>query len=179
MSVAAARPGLPGWVGNVVLPLLNLAVALLILHIEWMTQRHYIESVRDDGDLDPLFKSLLRHHWMEEAQHAKLDTLMVAALCEGRDEAGIQKAIDEYLELGMFLDNGLKAQAEMNLAALERASGRPVAEESRAALLEQQHQALRWTYIGTGMTHPKFVATLAAMSPAARDRIGEIAPAFC
>ena len=56
-----------------------LAVALLILQIEWMTQRHYVESVRDDQDLDPQFKSLLRHHWMEEAQHAKLDTLMVEA----------------------------------------------------------------------------------------------------
>jgi hypothetical protein len=156
-----------------------LAVALLILHIEWMTQRHYVDSVRDAGDLDPLFKSLLKHHWMEEAQHAKLDTLMVAALAEGRDEAGVQKAIDEYLELGMFLDNGLKAQAEMNLAALERATGTATAPAVRDKLLEQQRQALRWTYIGSGMTHPKFVATLAAISPAARDRIAEVAPAFC
>ena len=65
----------------------------------------------DDGELDPLFKSLLKHHWMEEAQHAKLDTLMVEALAEGRDEAGIEAAIDEYLEIGAFLDGGLKAQA--------------------------------------------------------------------
>ena len=28
--------------------------------IEWMTQQHYLDSVRDDGDLDPLFKSLMR-----------------------------------------------------------------------------------------------------------------------
>ena len=156
-----------------------LAVALLILHIEWMTQRHYVESVRDDGDLDPLFKSLLKHHWIEEAQHAKLDTLMVEALAEGRDEAGIQKAIDEYLEMGMFLDNGFKTQAELNLVALEKATGTAIAEEVRGPLIEQQHQALRWTYIGTGMTHPKFVATLTAMSPAARDRIAEVAPIFC
>jgi hypothetical protein len=156
-----------------------LAVALLILHIEWMTQRHYVESIRDDGDLDPLFKSLLKHHWIEEAQHAKLDTLMVAALAEGRDEAGIQKALDEYLEMGMFLDNGFKAQAELNIVALEKATGTAIAGEARAPLIEQQHQALRWTYIGTGMTHPKFVATLAAISPAARDRIAEVAPIFC
>ncbi|HEU0311336.1 MAG TPA: hypothetical protein VFR36_08985 [Sphingomicrobium sp.] len=156
-----------------------LAVALLILHIEWMTQRHYVESVRDDGELDPLFKSLLKHHWMEEAQHAKLDTLMVAALAEHRDEAGIQKAIDEYLEMGMFLDNGFKAQADFNADALERAIGRPLGDEARKRLVEQQHQALRWTYIGSGMTHPKFVATLAALSPVARDRIAEVAPAFC
>ena len=156
-----------------------LAVALLILHIEWMTQRHYADSIHHDCDLDPLFKSLLKHHWMEEAQHAKLDTLMVAALVEGRDEAGIQKAIDEYLELGMFLDNGFKAQAEMNLDSLVKATGVWLSADDRARLIEQQHQALRWTYIGSGMTHPKFMATLAAMSPAARDRIAEVAPAFC
>ena len=41
-----------------------LAVGLLILAIEWMTQAHYLGSIRDDANLDPLFKSLLRHHWM-------------------------------------------------------------------------------------------------------------------
>lgn len=156
-----------------------LAVALVILQIEWMTQRHYVDSVRDDGDLDPLFKSLLKHHWMEEAQHARLDTLMVEALAEGRDEAAIQGALDEYLEIGTFLDNGLKAQAGLNLDAFEKATGRVLTADERTALAAQQHQALRWTYLGSGMTHPKFVATLAAMSPAARDRIAEIAPAFC
>jgi hypothetical protein len=155
-----------------------LAVALLILHIEWMTQRHYVDSVRDDGDLDPLFKSLLKHHWMEEAQHAKLDTLMVAALAEGRDEAGIQKAIDEYLEIGMFFDEAFRAQADLNVKALEAATGITIDPHARAALVEQQHQAIRWTYLGTGMTHPKFVATLKALSPKAADRIAEVAPVF-
>ena len=42
-----------------------LPVALAILMIEWMTQAHYVGMIRDDGDLDPLFKSLLQHHWME------------------------------------------------------------------------------------------------------------------
>ena len=46
-----------------------LAVGLVILMIEWMTQQHYLGSIRDDGDLDPSFKSLMRHPWIEEAQH--------------------------------------------------------------------------------------------------------------
>jgi hypothetical protein len=171
--------GPPDAIGAEVLRHDPLAVALVILMIEWMTQSHYLDSVRDDGGLDPLFKSLLKHHWMEEAQHAKLDTLMVEALAEGRSEAEIQAALDEFLEIGMFLDNGLKAQAGLNLDALEAATGRRLGDDERAALLEQQHQALRWTYLGSGLTHPKFVATLAAMSPAARDRVAEIAPAFC
>ena len=156
-----------------------LAVALVILHIEWMTQRHYVDSVRDDGDLDPLFKSLLKHHWMEEAQHARLDQMMVYALAENRDEAAIQSAIEEYLEIGMFLDEGLKSQTGFNLDAFEQATGRTFAPEERAELFEQQHQALRWTYLGSGMTHPKFVATLGAISPAAERRIAEVAPVFC
>src|SRR5215218_2688871 len=35
-----------------------LGVAIATLHIEWMVQRHYIESIKDDQDLDPQFKSL-------------------------------------------------------------------------------------------------------------------------
>jgi hypothetical protein len=155
-----------------------LSVALVILQVEWMTQSHYVDSVRDDGGLDPLFKSLLKHHWMEEAQHAKLDTLMVEALADGRDEAGIAAAIDEYLEIGAFLDDGLKAQARFNLDAFERATGRGLSVAEHAGLEAQQHQALRWTYLGSGMIHPKFVATLDEISPAARDRIAAVAPAF-
>jgi hypothetical protein len=155
-----------------------LAVALVILMIEWMTQNHYIDSVKDDADLDPLFTSLLKHHWMEEAQHAKLDTLMVEALAEGRSEAEIDKAIDEFLEIGLFLDDGLKTQASLNLDAFEAATGRLLSASERRALESQQHQALRWTYLGSGMVHPKFVASLAAMSPAARDRIAAVAPIF-
>lgn len=71
--------GPPEKIGKAVLAHSPLGVALVILGIEWMTQQHYLESVRDDEDLDPQFKSLLRYHWMEEAQHTKLDTLMVQA----------------------------------------------------------------------------------------------------
>jgi hypothetical protein len=155
-----------------------LSVALVILQVEWMTQSHYVDSVRDDGALDPLFKSLLKHHWMEEAQHAKLDTLMVEALADGRDEASIQAAIDGYLEIGAFLDGGFAAQTSLNLDAFEAATGRRLGAQRRGHLQAQQHQALRWTYLGSGMVHPKFTATLAALSPAARDRIAAVAPAF-
>jgi P-aminobenzoate N-oxygenase AurF len=156
-----------------------LAVALAILHIEWMTQRHYVDSVHDAAHLDPLFTSLLKHHWIEEAQHAKLDTLMVRALAVGRTPAEIDAAIDSYLAIGMFIDVGLKTQTEFNLNAFERATGRTLNAQARTAFLEQQHQAARWTYLGSGMTHPKFRETLAAIAPEARDRIDAVAPAFC
>jgi hypothetical protein len=155
-----------------------LSVALVILMIEWMTQSHYVDSVKDDQDLDPLFKSLLRHHWMEEAQHAKLDTLMVEALAAGRSAQELASAIDGFFAIGLYLDAGIRTQAELNLAAFERAVGRTLADDEREALVDQQHQALRWTYLGSGMAHPKFRATLGAISPEGLGRIDEAAPAF-
>jgi hypothetical protein len=153
-----------------------LAVGLVILMIEWMTQAHYLGSIRDDNDLDPLCKSLMLHHWKEAAQHAKLDTLIVEALAEGRTEEQIDKAIDEFFEIGGFLDDGLTAQAAFNLDALEKAIGRRL--EDRDEILAQQHQAARWTYIGSGMVHDRFKATLEALSPNAARRIAEAAPVF-
>lgn len=153
-----------------------LAVGLVILMIEWMTQQHYLGSIRDDGDIDPLFKSLMKHHWMEEAQHAKLDTLIVDALAVGRSEDEIDRAIDEFFEIGGFLDEGLKTQAGFNLDALEKAIGRKL--EDRDELLAQQHQAARWTYIGSGMVHERFRNTLHSMSRRAEERIAEAAPLF-
>jgi hypothetical protein len=153
-----------------------LAVGLIILMIEWMTQQHYLGSVRDDGDLDPLFKSLLRHHWMEEAQHAKLDTLIVDALAEGRSEDEIDRVMDGFFEIGSFLDSGLETQAGFNVEALEKVIGRTL--DDREAIKAQQHQAARWTYIGSGMVHERFVGTLEAISPRAAARIAEAAPLF-
>jgi hypothetical protein len=153
-----------------------LSVGLVILMIEWMTQQHYLGSIRDDGELDPLFKSLMKHHWMEEAQHAKLDTLIVDALAVGRTEAEIDEAIDEFFEIGGFLDDGLKTQAGFNLDALEIAMGRKL--ENREEILAQQHQAARWTYIGSGMVHERFKNTLNGISRRAAERIAEAAPVF-
>ena len=153
-----------------------LAFGLVVLMIEWMTQQHYLGSIRNDNDLDPLFKELMLQHWKEEAQHAKLDTLIVDALGEGKTEEQIDKAIDEFFEIGGFLDEGLKTQAGFNIDALEKAIGRKV--EDREALLAQQHQAARWTYIGSGMVHERFKATLESLSPRAAQRIAEAAPLF-
>jgi hypothetical protein len=176
---ACAVIGPPAAVAGAVLAHHPLGVALAILHIEWMTQRHYVESVRESGELDAQFKSLLRHHWMEEAQHAKLDTLMVEALAESCDEAEIEKAVGEYLEIGMFIDAGLKQQVEFDIDAFERATGRRLTAGERERTAQAQTQANRWTYLGSGMTHPNFLATLERLRPAARERIEQVAPVFC
>ena len=146
-----------------------LAVGLIILMIEWMTQAHYVGSIRDDSDIDPLFKSLFKHHWMEEAQHAKLDTLIVDALAEQRPERELALVTNEFFQIAGFLDKSLQIQARFNVESLERGLGRTI--DGRDALIVQQYRAARWTYLISGLTHDRFKATLEATSPKMAARI--------
>ena len=171
--------GPPSAIAQAVLSHQPLAVALAILHIEWMTQRHYIESVKDDQELDGQFKSLLKNHWLEEAQHAKLDTLMVEAIADGMSAEAIEKAVDEYMEIVDFLDTGMKQQTIFDLEAFERATNRKLSNDEREKFISTQHQANRWTFLGTGMTHPRFLETLGILNPKQRMRIEKAAQIFC
>jgi hypothetical protein len=155
-----------------------LGIALTTLHIEWMVQRHYVESIRDNQALDPQFKSLLRHHWVEEVQHAKIDTLLVESLADGLSEDEIMRGVDEYLAIGAFIDGGLKQQVEFDLDSLERAIGTRLSDREKDEFRSQQLQANRWTYLGTGMTHERVLETLASLTPKARRKVESISPVF-
>jgi hypothetical protein len=156
-----------------------LGVALAILHIEWMTLRHYIEGVRDDQDLDPQFKSLLKHHWMEESQHTKLDTLMVDELVANATPEEINQAFADYADIGSFLNQGLKQQAEFEAESFMNASKRNLSKSEREDLMRATLKGMRWTYLGTGMTHPNFLSTVEKIKPEARTQIEQMASAFC
>jgi len=89
------------------------------------------------------------------------------------------RAIDEYLEIGGMLDGGLRALVKLDMESLRLATGRVLTEPEREQFTEVQLQAQRWTFIGSGITHPQFLATVGRLSPAARTRLEQIAPAFC
>jgi hypothetical protein len=166
-------------VRNFVLSHSPLGVGLAILHIEWMTLRHYVEGVKDSQDLDPQFKSLLKHHWLEESQHTKLDTLIVEDLARGATAKEIDQAFAEYADIGGFLDNGMKQQTEFNVESFVQATGRNLSKSEREAVSAVVLKGMRWTYLGTGMTHPNFLATVEEIKPEARKQIEQMAPAFC
>ena len=156
-----------------------LGVAIAILHIEWMTLRHYIEGVKDNQDLDRQFKSLLKNHWLEESQHTKLDTLIVEALAKDATEKEIDQAFQEYAEIGAFLDNGIKQQTEFDVESFVNATGRILSRSEREEMTAAVLKGMRWTYLGTGMTNPNFLATVEQIRPEARKQIEAMAPAFC
>ena len=156
-----------------------LGVGIAVLHIEWITLRHYLDSVRDNQELDPQFKSLLKHHWLEESQHTKIDTLIVEEMASSATRDEIDLAFEEYGKIGAFIDQGLQQQSEFEVAAFEQASGRKLSSHERKEMFEAVLKGMRWTYLGTGMTHPNFLASVEAIKPAARAQIEAMASAFC
>ncbi|UBF27249.1 hypothetical protein K9N68_04595 [Kovacikia minuta CCNUW1] len=155
-----------------------LGVALAVLQIEWMSQQHYLDSIQNNQDLDPQFCSLLRHHWLEEAQHARLDTLMVESLVNALDAEGIQKGIEDYFAIGSFLESGLMNQVQLDIESLEKATGRTFSDAEKQQIQAVQEKSYRWTFLGSGMTHPNFIKTLREISPAAVDRVTEMVNAM-
>ena len=158
----------------------RLGVFLATLHIEWFTQKHYVESVKDNAAerLDPLFCSLLKHHWLEESQHAKLDTLIVDKLASALEPAKVEAAIDDYMDIGKMLDGGLAAQVQLDLESLQKAIGRtfPTRRRPRSCRRRPRHTAGR--SFSSGMTHPNFDKSLRELSARGHERVGELARAI-
>ena len=134
-----------------------------------------MDSIKDQQDLDPQFKSLLRHHWMEESQHAKLDTLLVEKLARSADAAGIAKGFEDFSALGSALNGLLGQQVELDIASLENAAGRTFDESERSEIATAQIKAYRYTFLVSGLVHPNFLRTVSELNPAAVTGMGEMA----
>jgi hypothetical protein len=167
--------GSPETVAAAILSKSPLGAGLSILHIELMTLLHYVSSVRDRVDIDPQFSSLLRHHWLEESQHAKLDMMIVDAIAQPLSEREIQAGIDDYLAIGGMLDGGLAAQMEMDLTSFTRATGRTLSEDEAKRYREVQQQSYRKTFLTSAMRQSQFQSILAAISPEGAQKVAEVA----
>jgi hypothetical protein len=158
-------------VAGVILSKSPIAVMLVTLHLEIMTQAHYVECVKDNADLDPLFAKLLRFHWLEESQHARIDALELDKLVSAASPALLETAFADYLGLIDAFDGLLKAQADMDVRALERATGRTLDPQEAAAVAASQHRGYRHTFLVYGMTNASFLEDLAKISPAAASQV--------
>lgn len=149
------------------------AVLLLTAAIEWFTQRHFIDAWRDDDGLDPLTRRIFRAHWLEESQHAKMDHNETLRAFENMDEAARDRAIDELIELVGAVDGLLQAQAALDVSNLEAYLGRGLGAARRRDVLHHVLRAKRWTFLGSGVTHPRFEELfLEVTTPAQRQRVG-------
>jgi hypothetical protein len=162
----------PQAVAEVILSKAPMAVALTTLHIELMTQQHYVEGFQEgDGALDPFFVSLLKNHWLEESQHAKIDALELQKLAAVATPEQIETAVDDYIAILHAFSGLLATQASLDVTTLEEAVGKTYSEEQRQAITASQTRAYRHTFIVLGVQNPMFVKYLEQFSAAGRGRV--------
>jgi hypothetical protein len=165
-------------VARVVLSKSRLCSYLLTSMIEWYTQSHYVEHVRDRNELDGLFRDLVKHHWMDEAQHAKIDSLLIDEIVQQTTEDEREKAVDELIELGGAIDGLLSQQADLDLQSLEKAIGRTLSEKERAEIKRATQRAYRWTFIVSGLEHPNFVQIVSELTERGPAKLQAVAKAL-
>jgi hypothetical protein len=156
----------------------KLAVLLLIDIIEWFVQVHYTEHVLDKTELDGLFRDLLKYHWLDEAQHAKIDTMLIAETVEGMPMAEREAAIDEVIELGGALDGLLQQQIAMNIDALEAVTGRVFTEAERDEITAETLKAWRYTFLVSGLEHPNVVKLVEEITVEGPAKVRAVAEAL-
>jgi hypothetical protein len=165
-------------VAEAVLATSPLAALLLTSMIEWFTQQHYTEHVRDRGDLDELFRDLLRFHWMDESRHARLDSLLIDEVAETLTAEEREQAVDELLALGGAVDGLLAQQIELDLDALAGATGRTFSDTEREEIRAHQRRSYRWTFIVSGLQHPNFIRIVEQLTAAGGAKIARAADAL-
>jgi len=148
----------PQAVAEIILSKAPMAVALTTLHLELVTQQHFTEGFRD-GDsagLDPAFASLLKNHWLEESQHAKIDALELQKLAAGASADQISAAIEDYLGILGAFAGLLTAQGALDVTSLERATGRVFTGDERSAIAAAQGAGYQRALIALGVENPSF-----------------------
>jgi hypothetical protein len=165
-------------VANTILTTSPLAALLLTSMIEWFTQLHYLEHVRDRGELDELFRDILRFHWIDESRHARLDTLLIDEVADGLSADQRDQALSELLQLGTAIDQLLASQVEMDIDTLERAAHRTFSESEREDIRVHQQRAYRWTFLVSGLEHPEFVRIVGRLTATGPERLAEAAAAL-
>ena len=162
---AVARPD---DVAGLVLGKSTWAVLALTCHIELFTQVHYLESIKPDASLSPLFKDVFLYHWKDESQHALIDELEWPRADEKLTPAERDQAVDDFIALVGAVDGLLKMQATEDVAyflanATGRYDSRQVEEIGQGVL-----RAYRWQHIVSGAQHPRFLKLLVAMTTPAQ-----------
>lgn len=168
----------PQEVASYILSKSPMAVLLMTLHLEIITQAHFVDAMKDNSDLEPLFVSMFRHHWLEEAQHAKLDALELEKIVKDATPEQIAQAESEYIELLGAVAGLLERQAVLDIKSLERALGQSLQDEVREQAKHAQTRSYHRAFLWYGLTNAQFLEYLGDRFPTLRAQAAELAERF-
>jgi hypothetical protein len=152
----------------------SLPRALILSALEWGSQRHYVDSVRDhNGDSsDPLYVDLLKYHWIEENQHTKTGVLEIAQLACDRSPGELSAAFDDILKIGSLVDETFVGQVEQELATFQTMTGRTLTDSESLTLRATLYQSMRMIWAEVAFTHPHFKQVALELSKEGAAKLG-------
>jgi hypothetical protein len=147
---------------------------LTLLALEWGTQRHYVESIRDRTDQrsDPLYVDILRAHWVEEAQHTKWDTLAIAQLAGESSAEELSTAFDHIPAIGGLIDATFAGQVDKEIETFHQLTGRRHSHAQLTALRETLHRSMSAIIVGVALSHPSFTKIARELSNDGAAKLG-------
>jgi hypothetical protein len=147
---------------------------LILLALEWGTQRHYVESIQDHSAErgDALYVDVLKAHWVEEAQHARTGALEVARLARGASPAQLCGVFDDVAGIGALVDGTIAGQVDEEIATLAAIHARAFSGSETAVLRDVLHRSMSTIVVGVSLGHPRFVRTAKALSRDGAAKLG-------
>ncbi len=136
------------------------ATLLLTIHLELITQAHYLDGVKDNQGIDPLFCYILKQHWIEECQHIKIDILEFNRLVAEMEQAQVESIFEEYSQMIIAFVHTLSAQAALNVTDLQAETNQNLSAENKIMLVRFTHSAYCNGLLKYGFKHPHFMRIL-------------------
>lgn len=158
-------------VAGIILSKNPLAVVAVTLHLEIITQFHYTESVKGNTEIDPTFSRVLKYHWLEEAQHAKVDALELRKLVLNADMKQIEQMFDDYLFIIQAFDGLLTSQAEMDFESLSERFKKQFSEIEKEKIIASQLKSYRNDFIICGLNNEMFMNIMKEISSESFNKI--------
>ncbi|HEY7638812.1 MAG TPA: diiron oxygenase [Steroidobacteraceae bacterium] len=148
------------------------SVLALTCFIELFTQAHYVQSMKEAGDLAPLFKDVFFYHWIEEVQHATLDEMEWQRVHDAMQPTAIDAAVTDFIDLVRMIDRILQAQASADGEYFSSCAGVYLDREQSNLVKACLLKAYRLQYLVSGARIERFQRALAGkLSPEQQTRI--------
>ena len=104
-----------------------------------------------------------------------MDSLLIDEVAGELTAGQREQAIDQLLELGGAVDGLLAQQSELDIDALQAATGRTFTDGEREEIRTHQRRAYRWTFLVSGLEHPNFIRIVDQITASGTDKIAAAA----
>jgi hypothetical protein len=104
-----------------------------------------------------------------------MDSLLIDEVASELSADEREKAVDELLELGGAVDGLLAQQVELDIDALQAATGRTYTDAERDDIRTHQRRSYRWTFLVSGLEHPNFVGIVEQLTANGADKLSHAA----